>query len=300
MVLKDLHADARNKVSSDPYDRLYQGAEGLWTTMKSCCTGRMRKQAYSTCQCSIIITDVVHRPAPPHIKYINPDGATEIPANRIHRIRFPTPRDHRKSIYSRYIGCVSNFRRLLQGENIEDVYRKKLRTQFGRFHYYQNSTPRDRLENFFKIEVSHFEIFDIGHILRAEHHTREVVSLNIMSLRKSIAAVMKTTTASTGGTRRTRADDRADIRKLLCSFLEEEVFKYQVGRIVGVAAAPAKGGKIIGDFVEQKFKVQDRREEGMGGLPEYEDAEPEGEEGEDAGDNDNLFQVLVGDIYDDL
>lgn len=182
--------------------------------------------------------------------------------------------------------------------------------------YYQNSTPRDRLENFFKIEVSHFEIFDIGHILRAEHHTREVVSLNIMSLRKSIAAVMKTTTASTGGTRRTRADDRADIRKLLCSFLEEEVFKYQVGRIVGVAAAPAKvkpcidafmksfeaiqGGKIIGDFVEQKFKVQDRREEGMGGLPEYEDAEPEGEEGEDAGDNDNLFQVLVGDIYDDL
>ncbi|CCX33245.1 Protein of unknown function [Pyronema omphalodes CBS 100304] len=51
---------------------------------------------------------------------------------------------------------------------------------------------------------------------------------------------------------------------------------------------------------KQKFKVQDRREEGMGGLPEYEDAEPEGEEGEDAGDNDNLFQVLVGDIYDDL
>jgi hypothetical protein len=81
-------------------------------------------------------------------------------------------------------------------------------------YHLQNLAPRDRLEKFSKIEVSHFEIFDIGHILRAEHHTREVVSPNIMSLRKSIAAVMKkTTTASTGGTRRTRADDRADIRK---------------------------------------------------------------------------------------
>jgi hypothetical protein len=58
---------------------------------------------------------------------------------------------------------------------------------------------------------------------RSEHHTREVVSPNIMSLRKSIAAVMKTITASTGGMRRTRADDRADIRKLLRSFLEEEM-----------------------------------------------------------------------------
>jgi hypothetical protein len=133
---------------------------------------------------------------------------------------------------------------------------------------------------------------------RSEHHTWEVISPNIISLWQFIAAVMRTTTASTGGTWRTCADDHGDIGKLLHLFLEDELYKYQPGR-VGVAAAPiqvkpridafmrgfeaVQRGKMIEQFIEQRAKLQDHWEEGMGGLPGYEDTTPEeedvGEEG---------------------